>query len=94
MKVCFYAYYRNKEYAGCKEMEWPGEAGSLRGLLSALAERFGPKFGEELLSPDGNAIGERTIIMVNGRRAEFLDGIDTPLKTTDTVLVFPVVAGG
>ena len=31
---------------------------------------------------------------VNGRRIEFLEGTDTPLKDTDTVLVFPVVAGG
>jgi len=32
--------------------------------------------------------------MVNGRRIEFLQGLDTPLTDRDTVQIFPVVAGG
>lgn len=94
MKISFFAYYRDREYAGCKEIEWTEETKDLRQLLNQLGDRYGAKFRGELLSPDGNAVGEKSIIMINGRRVDFLQGIDTPLKNTDHVLIFPVVAGG
>lgn len=94
MKVQFFAFYRNSDYAGCKEALWPYEAATVYELCHQIADRYGDKFRKELLSPDGEAIGERSIVFVNGRRVEFLNGIQTPLKDSDTVLVFPVVAGG
>ena len=94
MTVKFFAYFREPGFAGCKEMEWPQEAGTVIELCRQISDRFGDRFREELLTPDGNDISERSFVMVNGRRTEFLDGINTPLKDTDTVLVFPVVAGG
>lgn len=94
MIVKFFAYYRDPGFAGCKEMQWPEEAGSVYELCHQISDRFGPKFRNELLTPDGEAVSERSIILVNGRRIEFLNGIHTALKETDTVQVFPVVAGG
>lgn len=94
MTVKFFAYYRDKDYAGCKEQEWPLEAGTVYDLCHQIADRYGTKFREEILSPDGESIGERSIILVNGRRAEFIGGIKAELNDGDTVLVFPVVAGG
>ena len=94
MIVKFFAFYRDPGFAGCKEMEWPEKADTVIGLCRQIADRFGENFRAELLTPDGEGICDRSIIMVNGRRIEFLDGILTPLKDTDTVLVFPVVAGG
>ena len=32
--------------------------------------------------------------MINGRRAEFLMGLDTPLREDDLIQIFPIVAGG
>lgn len=93
MKIQFFAYLREKDYAGCKEMPWPG-APTLRELGEQLCRQLGPKFRSEFFSPDGQSLGERVIVMVNGRRVDFLDGLDTSLKETDTVLIFPVVAGG
>lgn len=93
MTIQFYAYLRDKDYAGCKEMPWP-HVPTLRELGEQLCEKLGPKFRGEFFDPDGQSLGERVIVMVNGRRVEFLGGLDTPLKDTDTVLIFPVVAGG
>ena len=93
MKIQFYAYLRDPEYAGCKEMTLSG-VNTLRELGEELSRLFGPRFRGEFFSPDESELGERIIIMVNGRRAEFLSGIDTPLKDSDTVLIFPIVAGG
>ncbi len=94
MTVKFFAYYRDPDFAGCKEMEWPGEADSVIELCRQIADRFGDKFRSELITPDGRGICDRSIVMVNGRRIDFIGGPGAPLKTTDTVLIFPVVAGG
>ncbi len=94
MTVKFFAFFRDPDFAGCKEMEWPEKADSVIVLCRQIADRFGDKFREELLTSDGSSICDRSIVMVNGRRIEFLEGALTPLSDTDTVLVFPVVAGG
>lgn len=94
MKVKFFAYYRDPDFAGCKEMDWPDNAGSVYDLCHQISDRFGKKFRSELLTPDGEEISDRSIILVNGRRVDFLSGIHTPLTDADTVLIFPVVAGG
>lgn len=94
MIVKFFAFFRDPDFAGCKELQWPEKAGTVYELCHQIADRYGAKFRKELLTPDGEAISDRSIVLVNGRRTEFLDGIHTPLKDTDTVYVFPVVAGG
>ena len=94
MTVKFFAFFRDPAFAGCKELEWPQEAATVIELCNQIADRYGKKFREELLTPDGKGICDRSFVLVNGRRIEFLSGVDTSLTDTDTVLVFPVVAGG
>ena len=93
MKVKFFAYIRDDDYAGCRETEWPA-CDSLRVLGEELSKRYGEKFRKLYFSEDGTAFGDEIIVLVNGRRAEFLDGMGTKLSDSDTVLLFPVVAGG
>jgi len=93
MKVKFFAYLRDKEYAGCKEIERPA-CQDLRTLGEKLSLQYGERFQNFFFSKDGTDFGEDIIVLVNGRRAEFLNGIDTKLADQDTVLIFPVVAGG
>ena len=93
MKIRFFAYIRDKEYAGCRETEVSG-CRDLRELGEVLSSRYGDLFRSLYFSPDGKDFGEEVIVLVNGRRAEFLNGMDTVLKENDTVLLFPVVAGG
>jgi len=94
MTVEFFAYYRYPEYAGCKSISWQQEASNVIELCHQIADRYGDPFRSEILSPDGTAVGERTIIMVNGRRADFIGGSNAPLRSGDKVQIFPVVAGG
>ena len=93
MTIKFFAYLRDRDFAGCKELQYPCVP-TLRELGRQLCARFGDKFREEFFSPDGTALGERVIVLVNGRRTDFLKGLDTELKDPDTVQIFPVVAGG
>ncbi len=93
MTVRFFAYYRGDDYAGCKELTRPAPK-TLRELGDQLCAELGPKFAGEFYASDKTALGEKIIIMVNGRRTDFLQGLDTPLKDDDLVQIFPVVAGG
>ena len=93
MTIQFFAYLRETKYAGCKEMTCPAPE-TVAKLGEELSRRFGQAFQAEFFSPDRTALGERVIVMVNGRRIEFLQGLDTPLTDRDTVQIFPVVAGG
>lgn len=93
MKAEFFAYYRDPEYAGCKEAQIPAVA-TLRDFGNLIGEMYGERFRSEFFTEDGNGINEKTILLVNGRRAEFLNGLDTQLTDSDVIKVFPVVAGG
>lgn len=91
MKVKYFAYIR--DYTKCKECIEEYKP-TVKELLHSLSNKYGEKFRNEALSPDGNNLGERIIILVNGRHVAHLKGIDTELKENDEVQVFPVVAGG
>ena len=93
MKVKFFAYLRDPEYASCKETSLVGVS-SVRELGYRLGELYGDRFLNEYFTPDRTAIGERIFVLVNGRRTDFLSGLDTSLSESDEVCVFPVVAGG
>ena len=93
MTLRFFAYYRDAEYAGCKDMPW-GEAATLRDLGEQLCDKLGNPFAEAFFNEDRTALGRNTLVMVNGRRVEFLKGLDTPLDKEDQIQIFPVVAGG
>ena len=94
MTLKFFAYIRDPDFAGCKEMLWPDPAATLRELGLQLSDRFGNKFRGEFFSPDGSDLGERILVLINGRNVKFLKGLDSELKDSDTVLIYPVVAGG
>lgn len=91
MKVKYFAYIR--DFTKCKECEEEYKS-TIKDLLHHLSDKYGNKFRNEALTPDGNELGEKIIILVNGRHVAHLLGINTKLVESDVVQVFPVVAGG
>ena len=91
MTVKFFSYLR--EYTKCNAVDFTYQE-DVRKLTIALSETYGDRLREKLLTPDGTELGQEIIILVNGRHVEHLGGIDTKLSPTDTVSIFPVVAGG
>jgi len=91
MKVRFFATYRDITHVN--ELEVPAQE-SVRGLLLWLSARFGPALGEKILSPDKNALGRDAIVLVDGRHITHMNGLDTPLDESNTVAIFPLIAGG
>jgi len=90
MKVKFFATYR--EITRCKDEDIPAPD-DVWELLLDLSNRY-RGFRAELISADGADIHEETIILVNGRNIQYLNGKNTLLTEADAVSLFPMVAGG
>ena len=91
MQVKYFAYIR--DYTKCKECNEEYKS-TLKELLHHLSSKYGNEFRNKALKNDGNDLGDEIIILVNGRHVAHLAGIDTKLKESDIVQIFPVVAGG
>jgi len=48
----------------------------------------------KLFTADGNDIGQDAILLINGRNIAHLGGKNAPILDTDTISLFPMVAGG
>lgn len=92
MNVNFYATLR--QVTGRKSVEFDLAPGvTVRELLGAVVERF-PGMEGELFDRDGTLFGH-VHVFVNGRDAPYLEqALETTLAESDTVDVFPAVAGG
>ena len=91
MTLKFFATYRDITH--CKETDVPAPR-DVWALLAYLGGLYGPAICKKLYSPDGLDIGIDAIILVNGRNVAHLNGKDTPLTESDSVSIFPMVAGG
>jgi molybdopterin synthase sulfur carrier subunit len=91
LKVKYFAYYRG--YTGLRYEDVPAPS-TIGELLRGLAVRFGGDLALKLISADGCELGPDAIVLVNGRNIAHLGFLDAPLKETDTVAIFPIVAGG
>lgn len=86
----FFATYR--EAVGTKTIQIEVESGTTVGELLARLETDYPKLAGELLAEGEIQAGIN--VLKNGRSVVHMDGPATPLDATDTVSVFPPVAGG
>ena len=65
----------------------------MRTLLRVLCERHGDGLRKKLFAPGLEELGH-VVIMVNGRHISHLGELDAGLSDSDTVQIFPMVAGG
>jgi molybdopterin synthase sulfur carrier subunit len=91
MLVKYFATYRT--ITGRRTEDVPASEDMLA-LLRSLSDTYGDELRGWLLSPDGTDKGVNAIVLVNGRHIEHLGGVHTKLAETDTVALFPLVAGG
>jgi sulfur-carrier protein len=92
MKVNFFATLR--PIVGSKSVEFEQVEGlTVRQLVQQVIHRY-PALRRHLLNEQGE-LYPHVHVFVNGRDAPYLEyGMDTVLASTDTVNVFPAVAGG
>ncbi len=92
MKINFYATLRPLVGGKTVAVEIPPGA-TVQALIDELLARY-PALQTELYDVNGN-LYPHIHILVNGRDAPYLDaGLQTELAPTDTINIFPPVAGG
>jgi molybdopterin synthase sulfur carrier subunit len=92
MNIHFFATLR--QIVGQKTMEFDIPDGTtVRQLVEIVVTRY-PPMRQELLDEDGN-LWPHVHVFVNGRDSPYLEnGVQTIVKPTDTVNIFPAVGGG
>ncbi len=79
--------------AGAKEVSVPcAPDTTVRALLHAIGAA-NPALAERLLDSQQD-LNKGVQVLVNGRHIDFLNGLETPLQPTDSVMLIPPVAGG
>ncbi|HZS31596.1 MAG TPA: MoaD/ThiS family protein [Gaiellaceae bacterium] len=77
------------EVGGAREV--PAEGESVRELLDDLMDRF-PSLRPQL--EEGGEIAPFVNVYVEGEDVRTLDGLDTPVRNGETVILLPAMAGG
>ena len=92
MNVRFHATLRQAVGGRHVDVDW--QAGlTVWGFVTQMVERY-PGLGPQLLDAEGK-LARHVHVMVNGRDAPYLaQGLETPLRETDKIDVFPPVGGG
>ena len=95
MKITLHTILGIKEVIGQRLSEIDLPPGStVEDFLTYMKERWGDKLSARLFDPDSGAVLPYVRIMVNGQTIQLLEGMQTPLKEGDEVLILPPVSGG
>ncbi len=78
-----------KQTGGAKEVD--AEGNTVRGVLDNLTEQF-PGLREHLFVD--NELQRFVNVYVNDQDIQYLDKLDTPVTSNDTVIILPAMAGG
>jgi molybdopterin synthase sulfur carrier subunit len=70
-----------------------GKTVSLREVIKRIVEEQ-PKLKRALIDPELDDPRTNSIMLVNGKEINVLDGLDTKLKDGDELILIPVVHGG
>jgi molybdopterin synthase sulfur carrier subunit len=95
MKVTLHTILGLKRVIGQRltEIDLP-HGSTVEDFLAHLKEKWGDKLSNRLFDPESGAVLPYVRIMVNGQTIQFLQGMETPLKEGDEVLILPPVSGG
>ena len=74
------------------EAEVSVEGGTVGDALRALAERY-PSTRDQLFSPEGE-LNRYVNVYLNDEDVRVLEGLDTGVSETDTIVILPAMAGG
>lgn len=70
------------------------EAAPLEEVLYDVAEKYGKPFTQEVYDPEHKEMKSTFVAMVNGVLMDQLQGIHTPLKDGDNVILMSLMTGG
>jgi sulfur-carrier protein len=69
------------------------DVNNISDLIGVLIKKYGEEFKELLWDDNGN-LRDYLKVMLNGEDVRDIDGLETPLKDGDQVVMFQTIAGG
>ena len=95
MKITLHTILGLKQVIGQRQIEIDLSQGStIEDFLAYMKERWGDTLSSHLFDPDSGAVLPYVRIMVNGQTIPYLNGMKTPLKEGDEILILPPASGG
>jgi molybdopterin synthase sulfur carrier subunit len=97
LKVSIRFFTSLRELVGKKEeaLEFPeGEKVTVDMVLNALKQHYGKPFIEYVYDHETGEVRGFLQLLVNGKSASTLDGLQTELATGDVLAILPPVGGG
>jgi MoaD family protein len=82
-----------REITRQREQVWNQPVTTVQDLLQTLCTKYGPEFRRWMVDENGN-FGGFSVVLVNGVDYRELGGMETHLKPSDIIAIFPPVAGG
>lgn len=92
MEIRFFATLR--PLVGGKAVSVPVAGGEPIGAVLRRLEALYPALQGEVLNRDGTALMPHVQVYIGGRSVRDLQGLETRVQGTESVAVFPPVAGG
>jgi molybdopterin converting factor small subunit len=71
-----------------------GEACLLSDVLQIIADKYGKPFTQEVYDPQHQEMKATFVAMVNGVLMDQLQGVNTPLKDGDNIILMSLMTGG
>ncbi len=93
MKVNVKFYATIKNIAGTAQTTVDTESGTVGDVISALGTRYGDRFREEILNPDGN-LRQNVKVLINGLNIDKIAPLQNQVKEGDTLHIFPPILAG
>lgn len=95
MRISVRMFTTLRELAGKGEETLEFDAGvvTVRDVLGELAKRHGKAFRDYLYNEEGK-VQEHLQLLVNGKRMDLLEELETRLKERDQVAIVPPIGGG
>ena len=69
------------------------DVNNISDLVDILLQKYGKEFKDLLMDANGN-LRDYLKIMINGEDIRDIEGLETPLKDGDQVVMFQTIAGG
>ena len=84
-----------KSYTNTSQDEFTLPNGTvLAELLDKIAQDYGKPFTQEVYDPVKKEMKTSFVAMVNGTHMDQLQGVNTPLKDRDSVILMSLMTGG
>ncbi len=93
VKVEYLGFIKNMLNKRLEEFELNDRA-TLQELLSRLSGLYGTPFKREVYEPCDKDVKSGFVVTVNGVLVGQLDGINTPLKNNDRIILMSLMSGG